>query len=67
MAGWDAAFPVAAPLGLRGWQVAFLVVGLPGLLLALWVRTLREPVRGSQDGLAVRGPTGGANSSSTAR
>src|SRR5262245_45974137 len=53
VAGWDAAFPVAAPLGLRGWQVAFLVVGLPGLPLALWVRTLREPVRGAQDGLAV--------------
>ena len=25
--------------------------GLPGLLLALWVRTLREPVRGAIDGL----------------
>src|SRR5664280_2218560 len=39
---WDAAFPAgAAPLGLHGWQAAFLVVGLPGLLLALWVRTPR--------------------------
>src|SRR5262245_18638598 len=53
VAGWDAAFPVAAPFGLRGWQVAFVVVGLPGLLLALWVRTLREPVRGGQEGLAA--------------
>src|SRR5664280_1522492 len=44
---WDASFPAgAAPLGLHGWQAAFLVVGLPGLLLALWVRTLREPPRG---------------------
>src|SRR5450759_147257 len=44
---WDAAFPAgAAPLGLHGWQAAFLVVGLPGLLLALWVRTLREHPRG---------------------
>ena len=44
---WDAAFPAAAaPLGLRGWQAAFLVVGLPGLALALWVRTLKEPPRG---------------------
>lgn len=43
---WDAAFPAAAaPLGLRGWQVAFFVVGLPGLALAAWVRTLREPAR----------------------
>ena len=41
---WDAAFAgAAAPFGLRGWQVAFLAVGLPGLLLALWVATLREP------------------------
>jgi hypothetical protein len=29
----------------RSWQLAFLVVGLPGLLLALWLATLREPVR----------------------
>jgi MFS family permease len=44
---WDAAFPSGtAPLGLHGWQAAFLVVGLPGLFLALWVRSLREPPRG---------------------
>ncbi len=49
---WDAAWNVAeAPFGLRGWQVAFFVAGLPGLLLALWVRSLREPVRGQIDGL----------------
>lgn len=30
---------------LASWHVAFLVVGLPGLLLALWVRSLPEPVR----------------------
>jgi len=49
---WDVAYAgVAAPFGLRGWQVAFLVVGLPGLLLALWVATLREPVRGAMDGI----------------
>ncbi len=49
---WDAAFGSGgAPLGLRGWQVAFLAVGLPGLLLALVVRTLREPRRGQADGL----------------
>ncbi|HET8644516.1 MAG TPA: MFS transporter, partial [Vicinamibacteria bacterium] len=48
---WDAAFTAAsAPFGLRGWQVAFFAVGLPGLLLALWTRTLREPVRGFSDG-----------------
>lgn len=27
------------------WQLVFFVVGLPGLLIALWVRTLKEPVR----------------------
>jgi MFS family permease len=49
---WDLAFGGGeAPFGLRGWQVAFFVVGLPGLLLALWVRSLREPVRGQADGI----------------
>jgi MFS family permease len=48
---WDLAWAGAVPpFGLRGWQVAFMVVGLPGLLLALWVRTLREPRRGQLDG-----------------
>ncbi|HME39915.1 MAG TPA: MFS transporter [Steroidobacteraceae bacterium] len=40
----------AAPLGLAGWQVAFLAVGVPGLLLALWVLTLHEPARGAAEG-----------------
>jgi len=48
---WDAAYPNGGPLGLAGWHAAFVVVGLPGLLLALWVATLREPVRGMADGL----------------
>ena len=50
---WKAAWPHAAdaPLGLAGWQAAFLAVGIPGLLLALWVLTLREPRRGASDGL----------------
>ncbi len=42
-----------APFGLAGWQAAFLAVGLPGLLLALWVLTLREPARGLADGYAA--------------
>lgn len=51
---WDAAYASALPpFGLRGWQVAFLAVGLPGLLLALWVATLREPVRGALDGIVT--------------
>lgn len=48
---WNEVFPGGGPLGLVGWQAAFLAVGLPGLLLALWVLTLREPVRGAIDGL----------------
>jgi len=49
---WTAAYPdpASAPLGLAGWQAAFLAVGLPGLILALWVLTLREPLRGASDG-----------------
>lgn len=53
VARWNAAYPdiATAPLGLAGWQAAFLAVGFPGLLLALWVLTLREPLRGASDGL----------------
>jgi MFS family permease len=51
---WDAAIRAGhAPLDLRGWQVAFFVVGLPGLLLALIVRSLREPVRGQAETLGA--------------
>jgi MFS family permease len=51
---WDLAYAAgAAPLGLRGWQVAFLAVGLPGVPLALWVSTLREPLRGQSEGRAA--------------
>ncbi len=50
--GWDRAFVAAIPpFGLRGWQVAFFAVGLPGLVWALWVRRLREPLRGQVDGI----------------
>ena len=49
---WNNAYPGGGPLGLVGWQAAFLVVGIPGLLLALWVASLREPVRGAMDGVA---------------
>jgi MFS family permease len=51
---WDAAWAGGAtPFGLAGWQVAYLVVGLPGLLLAVWVRTLREPARGASEGIVA--------------
>ena len=48
---WNMAYPGGGPLGLVGWQAAFVAVGIPGLLLALWVATLREPVRGLHDGI----------------
>jgi MFS family permease len=50
---WNKAYPHEAPLGLAGWQAAFLVVGLPGLAMALWVASLREPKRGALDGMAA--------------
>lgn len=55
--GWDKAFAGGgAPLGLAGWQAAFLVIGLPGLILAALVMTLREPPRGLADGILTKGP-----------
>jgi MFS family permease len=48
---WSAAFPPGQePFGLRGWQVAFLVAGLPGLLLVPVVLWFREPERGAREG-----------------
>jgi MFS family permease len=52
---WNRAYPAGGPMGLVGWQAAFLAVGIPGLLLALWVASLREPVRGAMDGVASPG------------
>jgi MFS family permease len=50
--GWNAAFAERnAPLGLRGWQAAYFAVGIPGILMALWVWALREPRRGQSEGL----------------
>jgi len=53
METWNGNYPVAAeaPLGIKGWQAAFLAVGLPGILMAIWVRTLREPKRGQSENL----------------
>jgi MFS family permease len=53
---WNAAYPGGGPLGLVGWQAAFLAVGLPGLLVALWVATLREPLRGQSEGIITPPP-----------
>jgi len=50
---WSTLYPDTslAPMQLKGWHVAFFVVGLPGLLMALWVWTLKEPKRGQSEGL----------------
>jgi MFS family permease len=51
VAAWDRMASGAAPFGLKGWQAAYLAVGLPGILLALLlVLTVREPGRGAIDG-----------------
>jgi MFS family permease len=41
----------------RSWQLAFLAIGPPGLLVALWLLTVREPLRRGTGGTG--GGTGG--------
>ncbi|MEO6152910.1 MAG: MFS transporter [Croceibacterium sp.] len=48
---WDARFPGGA-FGFSGWQAAFIIAALPGLLLAWLIYRLPEPVRGGVDGIA---------------
>ena len=50
---WNLSYPqiADAPFGLKGWQVAFLVVGMPGVLLAALFSTVKEPRRGFSEGL----------------
>ena len=51
VSSWNKAYPGGGPLNLVGWQAAFLAVGIPGVIVALWVASLREPKRGAMDGL----------------
>ncbi len=55
MESWNTAFPdpASSPLNLKGWHAAFLAVGIPGIFMALWVRTLREPKRGVSEGIVT--------------
>lgn len=53
---WDAAYPGGGIGGLVGWQAAFVAVGLPGVLLALWVASLREPARQADAATGDRHP-----------
>ena len=50
---WKNRYPVSAeaPLGLEAWQVTFMIVGFPGILLALLVYAMREPERGISEGI----------------
>ncbi len=51
---WAEMYPEGgAPLGLHGWHVAYFAVGIPGILMAIWVRTLREPKRGAMEGFST--------------
>ncbi|MFM5923848.1 MAG: MFS transporter [Novosphingobium sp.] len=47
---WTTAHPGSA---LKGWQFAFFVAAVPGLVLAAAMTTLREPPRGALDGIAT--------------
>ena len=49
---WDAAYKgTSAPFGFRGWQIAFIVAALPGVMLALLLWRMDEPQRGAADGI----------------
>jgi MFS transporter, Spinster family, sphingosine-1-phosphate transporter len=49
---WDTLYVATqAPLGLKGWQFAFLMAALPGLPLAVLLLRLPEPRRGQLDGI----------------
>ncbi|MDB5683234.1 MAG: transporter [Sphingomonas bacterium] len=51
---WNAAFPGGRGwFGLVGWQAAFIAASIPGLILALLLAFVREPVRGLADGIIV--------------
>jgi MFS family permease len=50
---WNLSYPqiADAPFNLKGWQVVFFAVGLPGILLAAVVSLLKEPRRGYSEGI----------------
>ena len=47
LAWWARNYPAST---IAPWQAAFLAVGMPGLLLAIWIWSLKEPMRGAIDG-----------------
>lgn len=49
---WSARYAAGgAPLGLAGWQFAFLAAAIPGFVVAALMARLAEPPRGSLDGI----------------
>ena len=50
---WNLTYPdiADAPFGVKGWQVTFLIIGVPGILLAALLSTIKEPVRGYSEGI----------------
>jgi MFS family permease len=48
---WDHRHAGGAPLGLKGWQFAFLLAALPGFVLAALLWRMPEPQRGRLDGI----------------
>ena len=50
---WTNTFPDPnlAPLGLKGWQAAFMLVGFPGIVLACFTWRIKEPKRGGSEGI----------------
>jgi MFS family permease len=49
---WDSLYsPGTAPFGFKGWQAAFIVAALPGLILAILLWAMPEPERGAADDL----------------
>ena len=49
---WHALYPSGVgAFGLQAWQAVFLGIGAPGLLIALWAATLKEPPRGLSEGV----------------
>ena len=53
---WNAAYPISelAPFGFAGWQIAFISVGIPGLIVALLVLTIKEPLRGHTEDVEIK-------------
>jgi MFS family permease len=54
---WATAHPYVLPGGamLEGWRATFVMVGLPGLLIAALLLTVREPARRNEGGARARG------------